>query len=66
MNCTRPQLAVIIEPIRKAFIDAKNRGVRLRYITEITRDNISACKRAYDYSRRSATFRGNKRKFYGK
>ncbi|MGC2680792.1 MAG: hypothetical protein WA323_02920, partial [Candidatus Nitrosopolaris sp.] len=44
MNCTRPQLAVIIEPIKKAFIDAKNRGVRLRYITEITRDNISECK----------------------
>jgi two-component system, OmpR family, sensor histidine kinase VicK len=44
MNCTRPQLAIIIEPIRKAFIDAKSRGVKLRYITEITRDNISACK----------------------
>ncbi|MGC1930469.1 MAG: HAMP domain-containing sensor histidine kinase, partial [Candidatus Nitrosopolaris sp.] len=44
MNCTRPQLAIIIEPIKKAFIDAKSRGVKLRYITEITRDNISVCK----------------------
>jgi Pyridoxamine 5'-phosphate oxidase len=44
MNCTRPQLAIIIEPIKKAFIDAKSRGVKLRYITEITRDSISACK----------------------
>lgn len=44
MNCTRPELAIIIEPIRKAFIDAKSRGVKLRYITEITHENISACK----------------------
>src|SRR4051794_27247525 len=36
MNYTRPQLAVALEPIRSAFIDAKNRGVRLRYVTEIT------------------------------
>jgi len=44
MNYTRPQLAVIIEPIMKAFVDARSRGVRLRYITEITHDNITACK----------------------
>jgi hypothetical protein len=44
MNFTRPQLAIELEPIKKAFIDAKNRGVRLRYLTEITRDNISYCK----------------------
>lgn len=46
MNCTRPELAIInrYEPIRKAFIDAKSRGVKLRYITEITHENISACK----------------------
>jgi two-component system, OmpR family, sensor histidine kinase VicK len=44
MNYTRPPLAVTIEPIKKAFLDAKNRGVRLRYLTEITKDNISYCK----------------------
>ena len=44
MNCTRPQLAIELEPIRKAFDDAKSRGVRLRYLTEITKDNISYCK----------------------
>jgi two-component system, OmpR family, sensor histidine kinase VicK len=44
MNFTRPQLAIELEPIRNAFIDAKSRGVRLRYLTEITKDNISYCK----------------------
>ncbi|HET7147165.1 MAG TPA: HAMP domain-containing sensor histidine kinase [Candidatus Nitrosopolaris sp.] len=44
MNYTRPSLAVILEPIRKAFLDAKNRGVKLRYLTEITLDNKAACK----------------------
>jgi two-component system sensor histidine kinase VicK len=44
MNYTRPQLAIEIDSIKKAFIDAKNRGVRLRYITEITTENISFCK----------------------
>jgi hypothetical protein len=44
MNYTRPQLAVALDPIRNAFIDAKNRGVRVRYLTEITTENISFCK----------------------
>ena len=44
MNYTRPSLAIVLEPIKKAFHHARSRGVRLRYITEITHDNISACK----------------------
>jgi len=44
MNYTRPQLAIGIEPIKKAFLDAKSRGVQLRYLTEITKSNISYCK----------------------
>ena len=44
MNYTRPQLAVALDPIRNAFVDAKNRDVRLRYLTEITAENISFCK----------------------
>jgi two-component system, OmpR family, sensor histidine kinase VicK len=44
MNYTRPQLAIALDPIRNAFVDAKNRGVRLRYLTEITTENISFCK----------------------
>jgi signal transduction histidine kinase len=44
MNFTRPELAIMLEPIRKAFLDAKSRNVGLRYITEITKDNMSYCK----------------------
>jgi len=44
MNYTRPQLAIELEPIKKAFIDAKSRAIGLRYLTEITKDNISYCK----------------------
>jgi two-component system, OmpR family, sensor histidine kinase VicK len=44
MNYTRPELAIVLEPIRKAFLDAKSRYVGLRYITEITKDNVSYCK----------------------
>ena len=41
---TRPSLTIDIIILRKAFLDAKNRGVKLLYITEITRDNLSYCK----------------------
>src|ERR687884_97782 len=44
MNYTRPPLAITIEPIRSAFVDAKKRGIKSRYLTEITKDNISFCK----------------------
>jgi two-component system, OmpR family, sensor histidine kinase VicK len=44
MNYTRPSLTIALEPIKKAFLDAKSRGVKLRYITEITPDNLSFCK----------------------
>lgn len=44
MNYTRPPLAVGLEPIKKAFHDAKGRGVHLRYLTEITKDNLIYCK----------------------
>ena len=42
---TRPSLAIDILVLRKAFVDAKKRGVKLRYVTEITKDNIRYCKR---------------------
>jgi len=44
MDFTRPPLALKIESIRKSFLDAKKRHVKLRYITEITSGNISYCK----------------------
>jgi hypothetical protein len=44
MDNIRPSLALSIESIRKSFLDAKSRDVNLRYITEVTAENISYCK----------------------
>jgi two-component system sensor histidine kinase VicK len=46
-NCgdvRHPSIIVTTEPVRKAFVDVKNRGVRTRFITEITKDNLHYCK----------------------
>ena len=44
VDYTRPSLAIGIEQLKKAFLDAKGRGVRLRYITEVTEENVGYCK----------------------
>ena len=44
MTYTRPSLAVSLRPIRDAFLAAKRKGVRLRYITEINHHNFEDCK----------------------
>jgi hypothetical protein len=44
MDYSRPALAIGIEGIRKSFVEAKRRGVQLRYLTEIINDNLSYCK----------------------
>ena len=44
VDYSRPSLVVEIEQLRKVFLTAKRRGVKLRYITEVTEDNIGYCK----------------------
>ena len=41
---TRPSLTIDIVMLKEAFLDAKNRGVKMLYVTEITKDNLSYCK----------------------
>ena len=41
---TRPILILDILDLKNAFLDAKNRGVKLHYVTEITKDNLPYCK----------------------
>jgi two-component system, OmpR family, sensor histidine kinase VicK len=43
MDHTRPSFAIGIESIKRSFVDARNRGVKLN-LTEITDANISYCK----------------------
>jgi hypothetical protein len=62
VDYTRPLLAVEIEQLRKAFLNAKRRGVRLRYVTEITKDNVPYCKellKMVDELRHIEGIRGN-------
>src|SRR5215472_12897726 len=44
MDATRPSFAIGIESIKRSFVNARNRGVKLRYLTEVTDANISYCK----------------------
>ncbi|MGC2571773.1 MAG: histidine kinase dimerization/phospho-acceptor domain-containing protein, partial [Candidatus Nitrosopolaris sp.] len=44
MDYTRPALAIGTKAIRKSFVEAKRKGVQLRYLTEITNDNLCYCK----------------------
>jgi two-component system, OmpR family, sensor histidine kinase VicK len=44
MDSTRPSLAIGMESIKRSFVDVKSRGVKLRYLTDITDANISYCK----------------------
>jgi len=39
-----PSFSMGVEPIKKGYIDFKQRGVKIRFITEITKDNIHYCK----------------------
>ena len=41
---TRPSLTIDIALLKEAFLDAKKRGVKMLYVTEITKDNLSYCK----------------------
>lgn len=40
INSTRPSVIISTEPVRKAIIDLRNRGIEVRFITEITKEYI--------------------------
>jgi two-component system sensor histidine kinase VicK len=44
VDYSRPSLAIEIVLLRDAFLNVKKRGVKLRYVTEITNENISHCR----------------------
>ena len=41
---TRPVLLSEITQLRQELLDTKRRGIKLRYLTEITNDNLYYCK----------------------
>ena len=64
VDYTRPSLAIDIQVLREAFLDAKKRGVKLRYVTEITKDNISYCKQMMSMVNELRHLDGIKGNFY--
>ena len=61
---TRPILALDISVLKKAFEDAKRRGVKLMYVTEITKDNLSYCKQLMEITHELRHLDGIKGNFY--
>ena len=61
---TRPILTLDILVLKNAFQDAKNRGVRLLYITEITKDNLTYCKQLMEMTYELRHLDGIKGNFY--
>jgi two-component system, OmpR family, sensor histidine kinase VicK len=61
---TRPLLAIQIEPLKKSFINAKGSGISIRYVTEITNDNISYCKELMKMTSEIRHLDGIKGNFY--
>jgi nitrogen-specific signal transduction histidine kinase len=64
VDYTRPSLAIDIVILKKAFLDARKRGVRLRYATEINKDNISYCKQLMSMVDELRHLEGIKGNFY--
>jgi two-component system sensor histidine kinase VicK len=61
---TRPILTLDILVLRKAFEDAKRRGVKLMYVTEITKDNLTYCKQLMKMTDELRHLDGIKGNFY--
>ena len=45
-----PSVAMGVEPIKECYENLKSRQVRVRWITEITKDNLSYCKALMQYA----------------
>jgi nitrogen-specific signal transduction histidine kinase len=61
---TRPVLTLDTLDLKNAFLYAKRRGVKLHYVTEITKDNISYCKQLMDIVDELRHLDGIKGNFY--
>jgi two-component system sensor histidine kinase VicK len=45
-----PFFAMGVEPIKKCYEDLKSRSIKVRWITEITKDNLSYCRTLMQYA----------------
>lgn len=49
-DCDGPRFLVTNEQIATKYLELKNRGVKIRIVTEITKDNIAYCRKAMEFS----------------
>ncbi|HEV2877732.1 MAG TPA: ATP-binding protein [Nitrososphaeraceae archaeon] len=61
---TRPILTLETLGLKNAFLYAKKRGVKLHYVTEITKDNLSYCKQLMEMVDELRHLDGIKGNFY--
>jgi two-component system, OmpR family, sensor histidine kinase VicK len=61
---TRPSLAAEIQGVKASLLNARNRGIRTTFITEITKDNISYCKELITFVDEVRHLGGIKGSFY--
>jgi two-component system, OmpR family, sensor histidine kinase VicK len=62
VDYTRPYLAIHINQLREVFLNAKKRGIKVRYLTEINKENLCYCKQLLtmvDELRHLAGIKGN-------
>ncbi len=64
VDYTRPYLAIEIKRLRDAFLGAKIRGVKIRYLTEITKENLNYCKQLISMTDELRHLDGIKGNFY--
>jgi signal transduction histidine kinase len=48
-DANSPAFSMGVEPVKRGFIDFKKRGVKIRQIVEITKDNLEYCKEFMNY-----------------
>ena len=49
-DSSAPSVAMEVEPIRECYEDLKRRNSKVRWITEITKDNLSYCRALMQYA----------------
>ena len=64
VDYTRPYLAIEIKRLRDAFLGAKLRGIKIRYLTEITKENLNYCKQLISVADELRHLAGIKGNFY--
>jgi signal transduction histidine kinase len=64
VDYTRPYLAIEIKQLRDAFLNAKKRGIKVRYLTEIDKHNLCYCKELLSMVDELRHLRGIKGNFY--